>query len=119
MTNVLPALAVAVAAFCVWLTVRVINRHERWAKWMLAVVISLPVLYVPSFGPACWISSRHDGRVPSFYWPIGWVAARSATTLRFVTWYATAGMEVSSSISVTRMPGRHARHPDMAIIITR
>jgi hypothetical protein len=33
--------AVAFAAFCVWLTVRVVNRRERWAKWMLAVVILL------------------------------------------------------------------------------
>jgi hypothetical protein len=33
MTIVLPALAIAFAAFCVWLAVRVYNRRERWAKW--------------------------------------------------------------------------------------
>jgi len=47
-------LAIAFAAFCVWLTVRIVNRRERWAKWMLAGVIGLPVLYVASFRPACW-----------------------------------------------------------------
>jgi hypothetical protein len=52
MTIVLPALAVAFAAFCVWLTVRVVNRRERWAKWTLAAVVGLPLLYVLSFGPA-------------------------------------------------------------------
>jgi hypothetical protein len=31
MTILLPALAVAFAAFCVWPAVRVVNRRERWA----------------------------------------------------------------------------------------
>ena len=29
---------VTFAAFCVWLTVRIISRRERWAKWTLAGV---------------------------------------------------------------------------------
>ncbi|HEY3965283.1 MAG TPA: hypothetical protein VGM05_12080 [Planctomycetaceae bacterium] len=90
MTIFLPALAVAFAAFCVWLTVRIVNRRERWAKWTLAATIfSIPVLYVVSFGPACWWIAK---TVPEFpggplvgtnaaylskaYWPIGWVADR-------------------------------------------
>jgi hypothetical protein len=39
MTIVLPALAVAFGALCVWLTVRIVNRRERWAKWTLAAAI--------------------------------------------------------------------------------
>jgi hypothetical protein len=59
MTNAFPALGVAFAAFCVWLGVRIYNRRERWAKWTAVVmVVSLPVLYVLSFGPACWLSDR-------------------------------------------------------------
>ena len=54
MTLILPVLAIAFAAFCVWLTVRIVNRRERWAKWTLVAVVGLPVLYVVSFGPACW-----------------------------------------------------------------
>jgi hypothetical protein len=44
--------AAAFAASCIWLTVRIINRRERWARWTLAVLVGLPVLYVASFGPA-------------------------------------------------------------------
>jgi hypothetical protein len=36
MTIVLPALAAAFGAFCVWLTVQIVNRRERWAIWTLA-----------------------------------------------------------------------------------
>jgi hypothetical protein len=55
---ILATLAVAFAAVCVWLAVRIVNRRERWAKWTLAAVVSLPMLYIGSFGPACWISRR-------------------------------------------------------------
>ena len=48
--------AVAFAAFCVWLTVRIVNRKERWAKWTLAVImVGSPVLYALSIGPAAWL----------------------------------------------------------------
>jgi len=55
MTILLPTLAAAFAAFCVWLAVRIVNRQERWAKWTLGMVVGLPVLYVAGFGPACWL----------------------------------------------------------------
>ena len=38
MTIILPALAATFAALCVRLTVRVVNRRERWAKWTLGAV---------------------------------------------------------------------------------
>jgi hypothetical protein len=52
MATALSIFGLAFAAFCVWLIVRVVNRRERWAKWTLAVVIGLPVVYLASFGPA-------------------------------------------------------------------
>jgi hypothetical protein len=55
---ILPALAVAFAALCAWLGVRTYNQRERWAKWTLAIFVGVPVLYVVSFGPACWVYSR-------------------------------------------------------------
>jgi hypothetical protein len=69
--TILPALAVAFAAFCVWLTVRIINRRERWAKWTLvpAILIAYPL----SFGPACWLSTTSDQSgdiVSSVYFPV-------------------------------------------------
>jgi|GEM_PF-3443515 len=59
-TLVLFIFGITSAAFCVWLTVRIINRRERWAKWMLAAIVGMPVLYVASFGPAVWLVARTD-----------------------------------------------------------
>jgi apolipoprotein N-acyltransferase len=66
-TTIAPAVTIPVmggahGAFTMWLSVRVINRRERWAKWMLVAAIGLPVLYVLSFcilvwiGPNSWMS---------------------------------------------------------------
>ena len=62
MTILLPALAVAFAAFCVWLTVRIVNRRERWAKWTAVGLIVVIFLYPLSWGPALWLQG-------SGYWP--------------------------------------------------
>jgi hypothetical protein len=107
MTNILPTLAVAFAAFCVWLGVRIFNRRERWAKWTAVGLASLPLLYILSFGPACWwftIPSGDSGNFPGtndplpsvrarqIYWPIGWVAVNGPHSLeRVLAWYATLG----------------------------
>jgi hypothetical protein len=100
--------AVAFAAFCVWLTVRIINRRERWAKWTLAAVVGVPVLYVVSFGPVCWwLAKPHEmpgynggtlhmiardilPYAPREYWPMGWAAQNGPNWLhRSIQWYAT------------------------------
>lgn len=44
MTLLLPAIALTVAAFCVWLTIRIMNRRERWAKRTLAGMVGVPAL---------------------------------------------------------------------------
>src|SRR5262245_8006282 len=57
MNVAVPALATAFAAACVWLIVRIVNRKERWAKRALAALLAgMPVLYLASFGPVCWIT---------------------------------------------------------------
>jgi hypothetical protein len=111
MSILVPALAVAFAAFCVWLAVRIVNRRERWAKWTLVGTITgLPLLYVLSFGPACWwftIPSGQSGNFPgtndplppvrahAMYWPIGWVAVNGPQPLeRVLAWYATLRHQV-------------------------
>ena len=58
MNALFSVLAVGLAAFTVWLIVRLVNKRERWAKWTLAATIATPVSYVASFGPACWLSTR-------------------------------------------------------------
>lgn len=44
-------MAITFAGFCVWLTVRIVNHHERWAKRTLAAVLGVPLLYVASLAP--------------------------------------------------------------------
>lgn len=59
MSLVFPALGAAFAALCVWLTVRIVNRRERWAK-RGAIALGAFVVYTLSFGPVCWINSRAE-----------------------------------------------------------
>ena len=78
-TVVLPALGVAFAAFSVWLTVRLVNRRERWAKWTFFCVIGMPTLYVLSSGPMIWLAGKVDAppwvfsALDQVYGPLIWV----------------------------------------------
>ena len=96
MTIILPALAVAFAAFCVWLTVRIVNRKERWAKWTaVGIAMGLPVAYLLGFGIACRATSIPLGgsvAIPSqimeIYSPIGVLAVNRGTRAASVIhWY--------------------------------
>ena len=62
MTILLPAIAVAFAASCVWLTMRIVNRRARWANWTLAAAVSLPVIYV---GIVFWNHNPTDPPAPT------------------------------------------------------
>jgi hypothetical protein len=47
-------------------------RKSVW-PWIVALLIGLPVLYVASFGPACWLCDRDhipDGMVNYAYRPL-------------------------------------------------
>jgi hypothetical protein len=65
--------------------------------WIAALLIGLPVLYVASFGPACWTTSRMNrgaGLIPLFYRPV--VAAYESVEddsalARVFLWYSTIG----------------------------
>jgi hypothetical protein len=107
--------AIAFAAFCIWLTVRIINRRERWAKrTAVAIVVALPALYALSFGPACWLSSQRAQKwscpsVMRVYWPMGWSfsyleSARQRSgnpiytwTHQSLTWWMTIGIPPGKS----------------------
>jgi hypothetical protein len=95
MSIVMPGLAVSFAAFCVWLAVRIFNRRERWAKWTLAVLVILPVLYVGSFGPAVWTAGRDYTAIPSVeraYCPILWIIAHGPAPIqRGLSWWGEFG----------------------------
>jgi hypothetical protein len=64
----MPALGIALAVSCVWLTVRIANRRERWAKWTLAAIIAAPVGYFLSIGPLyCWAKKGMPKKVRDAY----------------------------------------------------
>src|SRR5262245_47986468 len=94
---ILSLTGVVLAAFFIWLTLRIVNR-ERWAKRMaLVLVAGLPTLYVASFGPACWLTSQRDGlrrsqtpRAMIIYYPLGALAAeRDTVCSQSLRWWMT------------------------------
>lgn len=104
MIFVLSTLAAALAAFCVWLTVRIVNRRERWAKWT-AVGLAVLVLtgYPLSFGPACWLTSRYGSLYPSFsatYQPLVSAADRVPTARKILMSYACVGLPENGRILI-------------------
>jgi hypothetical protein len=102
---IFPLIATAFVATWIWLIVRIVNRRERWAKWTLAAAVGVPVLYVASFGPACWIYSRKDERaLPIIYFPIGRIFDSPSSAMGRIeialVLYAQAGIPPGSWICV-------------------
>src|SRR5262245_17703642 len=62
--------------------------------WIAALLIGLPVLYVASFGPVCWITSPSgDGRIVNFaYRPVIWIWDNTDLPVgEFLLWYSKLG----------------------------
>ena len=95
--EMLARFGLAVTAFSVWLGVRIINRREGWAQRTALVMVALPLLYVLSFGPACWwLADRSFGYAyrmpPVAYWPVGWAIRHCPKPIPAVLcWYAKFG----------------------------
>jgi hypothetical protein len=96
MAILLSSLTLAFVAFFIWLTIRYVNRRERWVKWTLVAALVLPVAYVVSFGPACWLSShaeRGEVAVTWVYYPLGRLCAISVEEdylprIEALVWYS-------------------------------
>ena len=57
------------------------DRKPHVWPWIVALMIGLPVLYVASFGPACWIAGRNVELCETVEWiysPVLEVAAEDA-----------------------------------------
>lgn len=66
MSIVLLSLGVAFAAFCIWLTVRIVNRRERWAmRLALMSVVAVLTWYALTVGPS-FAASMFDSLVEQF-----------------------------------------------------
>ncbi len=99
---------VVFGGFCVWLGVRIVNRRERWAKWMLAAVVAVPAVYIASFGPACWITSRTSrgtSAIGIIYKPITQALSPNDDTVisRLINWYSEIGAPVGWYWNFTRL----------------
>jgi hypothetical protein len=76
------------------------QKNPVW-PWILVVLVGLPVLYVGSFGPACWLTSQVHGwsklqppRAMLVYFPLGAVASRPDTVYgRGLRWWMTFGVK--------------------------
>src|SRR5216684_2602945 len=72
------------------------------AFWAIAV-LSMPALYLLSFGPACWWFAKskpmfgnifEEKCAPALYWPIGWLGWKCPGPVRGgIDWYATVGIK--------------------------
>jgi hypothetical protein len=81
--------------------------ESRRGRWIVASAMTLPVLYVASFGPACWISSHHSAGngevVTAVYKPILRLYVRGprpvAEVISRVAYFASdAGWELGEDV---------------------
>jgi hypothetical protein len=104
MALVIAIFGVAFAAFGIWLGVRIFNRRERWAKrTAVGIVVALPVLYVGSFGPMCWIiaaDGAQSAELPNLYLPITWAMFRSEMISNALHDYALFGMRPNTRVMI-------------------
>ncbi len=66
-------------------------------------MLGVPFLYVASFGPACWITSRTQterSAIPQIYWPIGWMVMNVDFLDDCLIWYGWLGLKSNDSIWV-------------------
>ena len=76
------------------------NRKYSVWPWVVALLIGLPVLYVASIGPACWVTSRlriGESAVTFVYGPVVNFAADSNCefAVEFIHWWS--GFESTGS----------------------
>ena len=99
------------------------DRKKPLWPWFVVLLIGLPVLYVASFGPACWIASQKPPvgsggvsgwaiivpELPKVYRPIGWACKKCPNTVSpLVTWYARIGMPERRSVILRLSDGHDA-----------
>jgi hypothetical protein len=103
MSVVLPALATAFAALCVWLAVRTVNRgYKPGKRFGLAIRLAVLVAYPLTFGPACWTCLRTGNGSEAlhfFYRPIILVGSlpqekrdHPGFPAKVILWYANLGV---------------------------
>lgn len=91
-------------------------RYGRRLTVSLAALAAVPLLYVVTFGPACWLTAQTvvGGEVvPSrgmwVYWPLGKVASDiDSVGGRVAIWWMTLGVRKGQSVVVPTAPNGNA-----------
>ena len=91
------------------------HKKPGWTFWTVVLLIALPVAYVASFGPACWLTARcglNDNKgPPSFmrpYAPLGqFIADERAVTGDVLHWWAGCGVLEGVEVCVPTVQGTH------------
>ena len=95
---------VVVAAFSVWLAVRIINRRDRWSKRIAAALLPAVAIYLLTFGPACWINAHTEvgnDVVWVLYRPMFWLmVGRRSAIQQALWWYAELGAPENHRLAV-------------------
>src|SRR5262245_37208054 len=82
----------------------------------LAALAAVPLLYVLSFGPACWFTAQTivggevvPSRAMSLYWPLGIMASdMDSASGRSARWWITVGVRKGQSAVVPTSPHGNA-----------
>ena len=82
----------------------------------LAALAAVPLLYVLTFGPACWLTAQTivggevvPSRAMWFYWPLGMVASdMDSVSGRSARWWMTIGVRKGQSAVVPTSPNGNA-----------
>jgi hypothetical protein len=91
-TLIIAALAIAFAAFCIWLGVRIVNRREKWSKRLAIILAIVSILYPLSSGPATWILIK-AGDPDWLYKPVRWLyTPHEVVVVHGPEWLQTADM---------------------------
>jgi hypothetical protein len=97
-----------------------------WA-WIVALLIGLPVLYVASFGPACWLDERLDTQskcISVVYYPVIRLANRFVLMTGILTRIANFGARSGATVDFSgsalswwyEMPGASSVPPSRIFI---
>jgi len=81
------------------------ERKKSVWPWSVSVLITLPFLYIASFGPACWISERTgigEQAISKVFWPMVWFAEKNLRAREVVLWYASVGVTSGDSAFIVK-----------------
>lgn len=86
------------------------RRKPGWAYWLTVALVASPMLYVASFGPACWIAARtgvNESRLfTAPYTPLWWaINRRIAVVAPGLTLYAVVGLPHGGKVMIPSQEG--------------